>query len=227
MHPAIDEVRRLKEFQPPQPSVWDNLMKQPWIEQLWKDLSKALEVFLNQIKEAFGHIRPKGLEAHLPENIRDIFSGLIGFILILIGLYALYLVLGWLLECKQGQEEKKSEAIGIFEHKLLINSAHHYQVAQEQAGQQHYKTALQQLYMATLCLLDETAVIRYEATRTNLEYQHTLTSQSRAELKQLFGSMAQRFESIHYGNHLASQEQFERSHHDYESFQAKLLVSHE
>lgn len=225
IHSALEEVRRMKEFQPPQPSPFEDLLKQPWIKKLFHDFGESLDRVLKGIGDLLGQVRPEGMP-HLPQNIRDIFSGFIGFILVLVGLYAFYLLLTLFLRWKAVKTDNKSENVRLFEQTQLINSAHHYQQANQAASGGNYEAGIRELYMATLCLLDENALIPYEVTRTNLEYQRSLAEKARTDLKSIFFQLAQRFEAIRYGNQPAGAEHFKKSHQDYWNFQEKLPVTH-
>jgi hypothetical protein len=170
-------------------------------------------------------IHPSGLN-HLPENIREVFSGFIAFLIVLLSLYAFYIILGWLLQFKERLAPKLAPEARQFEETLLINSAYHYQQAQAAAHSQHFQEALRQLYMATLCLLDEQAVVPYSVTRSNLEYLHSLEqvteaqSKSPTELKAAFSALARRFEAARYGNQPVDIGQFEASQANYTIIQA-------
>ncbi|WP_373532372.1 DUF4129 domain-containing protein [Vampirovibrio sp.] len=223
IHPALEEVRRLPEFQPPSPSPVDEWLKQPWIQKLFKEAGQALEQMLKGIGDIFGRIRPEGIP-HLPQNIRDIFSGFIGFLLVLAGLYACYLLITLVLRWQNQKGKPPLEKPRFFEQTLLINSTSHYQQAQQAADKGNYKDGIQALYLATLCLLDETQLMPYELTRTNREYQRGLAEQSRLDLKQAFVNLARVFEGIRYGNQTADLAQFQASHQHYQYFQEKLAV---
>lgn len=231
IHRSLDEVRHMREFQPPQPNWLDELLKQPLIQQLRKTLGHWLEQALKDIGHLLSQIHPSGLN-HLPENIRDVFSGFIGFLVVLLSLYAFYLVLGWLLQLKETRAPKSPQGARQFEEALLINSAYHYQQAQAAAKENQFQEALRQLYMATLCLLDEQAVVPYTVTRSNLEYLHSLEvateskPASRSELKLAFSELARRFEAARYGNQPVDISQFEASQANYNTIQAMAVAAH-
>jgi hypothetical protein len=225
IHAALEEVRRLPEFQPPQVSPFDAWLNKLWSEKLFKDLGQAIEKLFKGLNDLFSQIRPEGMP-HLPQNIRDIASGFIGFVLVLAGLYALYLLLTLFLRWKKERNQSRQTAPRFFEQTPLINSTYHYQQAHQAADMGDYKEGIQALYMATLCLLDETKMMPYELTRTNLEYQRGLTELSRLDLRLGFASLARQFEGIRYGNQPAGLQQFQASHQHYQHFQEKLAVPH-
>lgn len=225
IHPALEEVRKLKEFQPPQPSPLDEWLKnQPWLKQVSDTFGDLLEAFFSNIGKLFGNIRPEGM-LHLPQNIRDVFSGFIGFILILAGLYAFYLLLTLILRWKEGRSKNRPENARLFEETVLVNSEHHYRNARQAAQAKDYGTGIRELYMATLCLLDEKTLVPYNTSLTNLEYQASLSQQA-DPVRSNFGSLAKRFESVRYGGRPADPAQFEHTHEAFQQLQSGLTVKH-
>lgn len=226
IRPALEEIRRLPEFQPPPPSPLDELLKQPWIKKLYDAAGQVLEDFLKAIGKFLGKAQPHWMP-DLPQNIRDLFSIFISFMLILAGLYGVYLLLTLLIRWREGRQVNNDPAVArFFEESLLITSEHHYQKACQAAQKGDYQEGIRELHMASLCLLDEKAIIPYESARTNLEYQHQLSEQARGDLKQDFQAMAQTFEGIRYGKQPAGAEQFQNSHVRFETFQNHLKVPH-
>jgi hypothetical protein len=224
MHRALNDVQQMPEFQPAKPSWLDELWKQPLIKKFGHQIGQVIHQALRQVMLWLSKLKPTGL-SHLPENIRDIFSGFVGFILVLVGLFALYVLLGWLLRLKEKAFAQTTAPTRLLENVLLVSSTHHYGQAQAAAEASDYETALKQLYMATLCMLDERKVAPYEATRTNLEYSALLgQGQGASELgditlKQSFERMARRFESVCFGLRHISPGQFEQSRSEYQRMQ--------
>lgn len=228
IHRAMEEVRRMPEFQPPQPNWLDELWKQPWIKQISQTLGKAFHQLGHWLHGLFSHFKAVNL-SHLPEGIRDIFSGFVGFLLVLACLFALYTVLGWLVRLKEKKLSAPQSEPRLLDRELLVNSDHHYRQALLSAEQKAYDAGLQQLYMATLCLLDERKIAPFEVTRSNAEYA-ALLEQSRAgvvpgngALKRYFINMARQFEAMRYGLRPISLGQFETSCTDYQALRS--LVS--
>lgn len=225
IHPALEEVRKLKEFQPAQPSPIDEWLKQqPWLKQVTKTFGDLLEQFFDGIKNLFGKFHPEGLP-HLPQNIRDTFSGLSGFLIALVGLYAFYLFLTFLLRWQERKKAEQPATTRIFEEILLINSQHHYQQAQQAALNHEYASGIRELYLATLCLLDEKALVPYTIARTNLEYQDQLHETASPKVETSFTQVAQKFEAMRYGKQKAGSTQFESSDQAFQSLQTSLSVS--
>jgi len=224
LHRALDEVRRMREFEPPQPGLLDEWLKQPWIQDLTHRLSQQFNEVLKHLAELLAKLKAPGM-AHLPENIRDIFSGAVGFLIVMVGLFTVYTLLGWLLRRKQLKTPKPGQPAKVFEQSLLIDSTHHYQQAQQAAETRQYDEALRQLYMATLCLLDERAIVPYQSARTNLEYlEHLAQAGSRsnqAELKAAFEQLAQQFEASRYGHQSVQKANLDQSCQAYSAIQAE------
>ena len=224
IHRALEQVRQMPEFEPPKPNWLDELWKRPEIRKLSHQVGDAIHQVLKSLFGWLEKMKPPGL-SHLPDNIRDIFSGFVGFLLILAGLFALYVLLGWLLRLRERNEPILPPEARLLEQVLLVSAEHHYQQALAAAEGEDYEAALKQLYMATLCFLDERKIAPYEATRTNWEYL-TLLERSRqpsnpgdADLKACFERMARQFEAVRYGMQPMSQGQFEKSRSDYQSMQ--------
>jgi hypothetical protein len=234
IHRALNEVREMPEFQPAKPSWLEELGKHPWFKTLSHQVGDALHHVFKAIADVFSHLKPPGL-SHLPENIRDIFSGLIGFILVLVGLFAVYLFLGWLLRLKEKKAPPPPPQARLLEQVVLVSSSHHYQQAQLESEKGDFEAALRHLYMAALCLLDEQKVAPYEATRTNLEYQALLAETAGAagglqghgknSVKNCFARLARQFEAVRYGMLPVSREQLGHTRLDYEQLQQ--LVGHQ
>jgi hypothetical protein len=225
IHRATDEVRHMQEFQPPQPNWLEEWLKQPWIKHLQQSIGHWLEQGLNALKHLLGQIRPIGVN-HLSTHIRDVFSGFIGFLIVLLALYAFYIILGWVVRLRERKAPKPPSPARRFEETLLIHSEHHYRLAQQAAQQQHYPEALRQLYMATLCLLDEQAVVPYTVTRSNLEYLQSLETAAQQrdghELRAAFAELAKRFEAAHYGNQPVDAHLFQASQGHYQTIQTQV-----
>lgn len=222
IHPALKEIRQLPEFQPPTPSPLDALWKHPWIKK-WVNLAgQWLDGVLKSLKKLLDQTTPS-LMPDLPQNIRDLFSVFITFVLILAGLYGIYLILTLLLRWQEQKRQKNSpQAPRFFEESLLINSGHHAENAAMAAQAGDYTRGVRELYMASLCLLDESGLIPYEAARSNLEYQQNLAQKTRSDLKSPFQSIANSFERTHYGRQPANALYFERSQMQFKNFQRNL-----
>jgi hypothetical protein len=229
VHRALDAVRAMKEFQPPQPSWLDELLKLPWIKQLQQSAGHWLDEAMKALKHLLSQIHPIGI-SHLSSNIRDVFSGFIGFLLVLLALYALYIILGWLVHLTEKRKPKPPAEARRFEETVLIDSDYHYRQAQEAARQNHYPEALRQLYMGTLCLLDEQAVVPYAVTRSNLEYLRSLElaklqqSDRKPELRSAFAELARQFEAAYYGKQPVDAGQFEATQAQYKAIHAAVAA---
>ncbi len=233
LHPALEAVRQMKEFQPPRPGLLDELLKHP----LLKQLSAQAEALMNQLTKAlqrlFGQVHLPGV-ANLPDNMRDIFSGFIAFILVLMGLYAFYILLGWLLKIKTRKAKAVPDVLPGAGQALLVSAEHHYAQALKASRKNRYPDAVRQLYLATLCLLDEQSVVPFETARSNLEYIRALAQQSPVDLKQAnlkqsdlkaaFIRVAHQFEAARYGNQPVQNEQWQQCEQDYRQLRTQVNV---
>lgn len=223
----------MPEFQPPKPNWLEEFWKQPMVKKLSHQLGEMFHEAFNSLRQLFSHVSPPGID-HLPDSIRQIFSGFVGFLLVLLGLFALYFFLGWLLRLRERSIEEAPPPARVLDQVVLVNSVHHYRQAQSLADKQDYAEALRHLYMAMLCLLDERKLAPYEATRTNLEYlsllaQHGSGNQAPEGLPEHFARLARQFEAVRYGMQSLGAGQFDQSCADYKSLQAVIAAggSHE
>lgn len=226
MHPALEEVRRLKEFQPPTPSPLEEWLKQnPWIKQLTKTFGDTFEQLINSLKKLLGSLHPEGIPS-LPQNIRDIFSGLSGFLIALVGLYAFYLLLTFLLHFQEKKKNALPLPIRVFEETLLVNSDHHFRQSMEAAQENLYDRGIRELYLATLCLLDESRLVPYTAARTNQEYGQQIQESAKPNTLVNFITVASKFEMTHYGGRAANATLFSTSQKAFQSLKTGLSVPH-
>lgn len=222
---ALDEIRYMKEFQPPQANPLENLLEQPSLKELGQKISHAFTTLLDALARLLSkaHV-PKAY--HLPEAIKDIFSGFIGFMLVLAGLFTLYLLLGWILRLTDRAEQAKKKEIRIFDDTLLTDSAQHAKDAQRYAQEGNYTEGIRQWYLALLCLLDETQVVPFSKTRSNLEYRDLMLA-SPDQWSGLFEHLAHQFERVRYGQVPGEKSQFQQCQHWYEQLkQGVAKASH-
>lgn len=202
LRPALEEVRRMSEFQPPQPAWTDEIFRHPLVRSILDAIDKGFDQLAKSLYKALNNLKAPGLE-HLPENIRDIFNGFLLFCIVLLLLYALYLLLSLLLRLQRERKEKPPAAANARKERP-VSSAHHHARAEEAARSGHYDLALRELYVATLCLLDERAVAPYAETATSGEYlgrlSHKIRSESRLQpILSPFERLSWVFETSRYG----------------------------
>lgn len=206
LHPALNEVRRMPEFQPKSPGWLDELLKQPWARQLSERASHFMDQVLEGINRFLSHIRPPGV-SNLPENIRDLFSGFIAFLFVLMLLYAFYLLLGSLLQLRESRRTEVLPAPRKVGESLLVSSGHHAGNAAKLAKDGRYEAALRELYLSLLCLLDESRLVPFERARSNREYLEHLQHQDRG-IGQDFQKLARQFEASRYGRQPMTAERY-------------------
>ncbi len=235
LHPALQTVRQMPEFQPPQPSWLDQLRELPAFKKLSHDMGHLWHQFWAKLWGWLSHMKPLGT-SQLSAHLQNGYSYLVGAVLILVGLFVIYLVLGWLVRWREGAARKPLPPVRLLDEVLLVNAEHHYQQALRAADAAEYALALRQLYMATLCLLDERKLAPYEATRTNLEYLALLKAgltagakgapplaevqpaavQDVEAMQSAFARLARHFESVRFGLQPVSVTQFEQSRVDFQ-----------
>src|SRR5690606_22873994 len=130
-----EQVRRMDEFQPPQPGPFDELLKHPWIQSFNRQAEEMLHNALEAIRQALIKISPSAA-VYMPENILHLFSGFVGFLLILLALYVFYLILTTMVRlADRTRPAPATRRERIVAETLLVDSGHHYRQARLLADQ--------------------------------------------------------------------------------------------
>jgi Domain of unknown function (DUF4129) len=225
IHPALEQVRRLPEFQPSAPSWLDALQQHP----LFQQVSKSIDRLLHQMTEALAHLLSKmalpGLAAEVPKHIQSVFNGVLGFLAVLLALYILYLVAGLVL---QGQKwrfpwQKPASATAA---ERALSSRQHWTQAQRCAQEGNYDEGIRQLYLAAIFKMDEDDWIAFEASRSNREYQVALSGlgspNREPSPKARFQDLSTAFEQVSYGHQKAKLAGFEQCKTAYDDLKRLL-----
>lgn len=216
VHAALQHVQGLSEFQPPQPSPiqsWlEKLMAHPMVTHFQDMLRTMWAQFWDKVGGLLGKLAPALVEKlHLPPMMAKVFGWTICALLALIAMVGLYYLLGWIK--RQMAPKVRDTAIEKrFEETLLISSQHHAQEAKRLAQNNQLDLAIRELYLATLCILDESGLVRFEASRTNLEYRQLLRPQASGEATiPAFQAIAGTFEASRYGHRTLQPQDFDSS----------------
>jgi hypothetical protein len=233
IHRALNDIRQMPEFQTGKPNWLEEFWKRPEIHKFTHQMGDLLHQTLKALLGWLAHVQPPGL-SHLPENIRWIFSVFVAFVLVLCALFGLYLFLGWLLKRRDKLSIPANANPQLSEQVQPLNSRHHTREAKRAADEARYELALQHLYMASLCLLDEHKIAPFEANRTNLEYLALLekskltstgVSSALAEQPKLpacFRMISNQFEAVRYGLQPLHAGQYAQSFSSYQALQSAL-----
>lgn len=89
-----------------------------------------------------------------------------------------------------------------------ITSASALQQAQSFSQQGDHRMAVRYLYLSTLLLMEERGLLRYDRSKTNLEYLESI--RDHPQLTRVFGSVVQVFDRVWYGYRPIDQETFDR-----------------
>jgi hypothetical protein len=206
LHPALEDIRHMREFLPEQPSQLEKWLEQPAFKEFGQQLNKLLNHFSEELARALSGLKVPG-SAKIPDFAQDLLSGFIGFIIVLSALFALYVLLGLFLKWTERAEKAPQAISSQLDELPLKSAAFHKQEAQKAAERGDYSTGIRHWYMALLCLLDETQFIPFSKTRSNLEY-GVLLKARRQDLHSPFEQLATCFESLYYGNGTGNEEQF-------------------
>lgn len=225
IHPALEQVRHLPEFQPPAPNWLDALQQHP----LFQEVSKHIDRLLQQVTEALAHLLSRmalpGLAAEVPKHIQTVFNGILGFLGILIALYILYLVTGLILQGRKLRLPWQKSALSP-EAERGFTSRQHWAQAQRFAQEGNYAEGIRQLYLAAIFKMDEDDWIVFEASRSNREYQTALSGLGHPDrepsLKTRFKDLSTAFEQVCYGHQKAKLAGFEQCKTAYDDLQRLL-----
>jgi hypothetical protein len=197
--PAVESVRQSGAFEPPQPeSPIASLKNIPEIRAFFDWLQDAIDALMNHL---LGWFSPLNIPIAEESTglLSDVYTYTVIGLLIFIATVLLYLTLSLirklLIRPPSSPKAPRKTADGT----ELLNSQRHLQQAQVLAKTHAYNQAIHQLYLAMLCHLDETHVVPFETTRTNLEYLAVLKHQPAPQRAESFGLIARAFESVHYG----------------------------
>lgn len=223
VHPAAEQVRQMAEFAPPQPGLMDRLMELPWMEE-WANRAKTgLQSLIEKFRDLFGQV-DTGSGENLPPYLLDVVSMAAGLLLLLLGVFAFYLMLGYLRRLL-AERQPKSGGIGkVFEDVLLVDAAHHRARAGDFARDGRIDLATRELYLALLCLLEERQVLSFEPTRSNAEYRTAL--ERRSDVLQAFSGIAGVFEQSRYGGHPVTEVQYKLCEASYQEAERTLTAPH-
>lgn len=184
----------------------DNWLDQfPLLKKLILDtryfISKFFEGLFKTLSKALPDVKPlAGLSSAASKTISLVVSALFGFI----GLVALFFILRWWLAYLENKRPEKARMLNKqFDDTLLINAAHHWQEGETFAKQGNFSEAIRQTYLATLCLFDESKLLAFDESWTNIEYQQALSYKKNVpqESKPTFSVLASYFEFSRYGHY--------------------------
>jgi len=139
-------------------------------------------------------------------GVRDIVT-VLGFIFVVVVLFFFLrtLMSNWVAET---QLPNSIEGAALTSSTALIQ-------AQRLASQGDYRTAVRQLYLASLLLLDERGVLRYDRTLTNREYLSAVKNEPKTQ--SALEPIIDTFDRTWYGFGAVDQAEFEKYRHQVES----------
>ncbi len=213
IHDSMEKVRQMGELQPEKGSpLLEGLP--PEMRQFIQNMLERINGMMDTISGFFKRILPEidlgeGVDPTLVQTVIQYVT--IGLLLILAGFVFFFILLQIKKRWAQHASHmpKPASFIGEQDGQLLVSSRSHMEKAQALAESEHYAEGTRELYLATLCLLDETQVVPFEANRTNLEYirriqtlpaSKTASEGFQAFFEKRFGHIAFAFEGIRYGH---------------------------
>ena len=215
IHQALSVIRNA---QAPKDDGW--LEQFPLLKKLVLDVRYFINQFFENLFKAFSKALPDikpfvGLSGAASKTISIIVSALFAFI----GLIALFFILRWWLAYLENKRPQKPRTLNKhFDDSLLINTEHHWQEADTFARQGHFSEAIRQVYLATLCLFDESKLLPFDESWTNIEYQQALSYRKNVpqDSKPLFSSLALHFEYARYGHYQPNEADYQDAAEKYQ-----------
>lgn len=159
--------------------------------------SNALNDWLNQILEwidQFLNSTASGIA-----SVRDVVT-ILGFVIVVVVLF--FFLRTWLSNWVAETQLPKSVQ------GAALTSSNALAQAQRLASQGDYRTAIRQLYLASLLMLDERGVLRYDRTLTNREYLNAVKNEPKTQ--SALQPIVDRFDRTWYGFESVDQKEFEQ-----------------
>jgi hypothetical protein len=216
IHPALEQVRRMPEFQPPPPGWLDHLEKWPWVQALSRQVEDLLQTLTNALAQWLSQLSLPGGAAQLPVHIREAFQALLAFLLLIAALYVVYVLSGLLLRGMDGWSRRRrpdERTAHSLSSSACLAQARHW------AEQGRYDEAIRQLYLAALSLLDERKLVPFEESRSDREYRAALSRRpgwnDGSSALPPFARLADAFEAVRYGQKPGALPIFQRCEESY------------
>jgi hypothetical protein len=236
IHSGIHQVQQMEAFRPKAPGLLESMLARfPRLQALVNTLGHQWENLLDTLRQnilQFG----KQLTSFLPEQIQHLFSFVMTVLVLMVGLIVLYWLLGILLHWKKDKTTTALQATqpASSSENSLQDTASHYQRALLLAEQSCYSSAIRQLYLASLCVLQEKQQVVIKANQTSGDVLQTLraifpdspagkknqdNTQSQVLLHS-FSCLARQFERSHFGSGLAGMGMFQQCLTHFEELKA-------
>lgn len=185
---ALTHILARPEFQwpPEQPSLID----------IW--LQRLLDAFFNLVTRLLPNSAAIGLEGSL---LNYILTGLVALVLAVILFYiSRSLLADWV---REGEIEMQSET---GDEALTVNTALRRAQTLSRAGD--YRAAVRYLYLSSLLLLEERRLLRYDRSRTNREYLHSVAHLP--QLATILRDVTEVFDRVWYGHQSLDEAAYDR-----------------
>jgi len=145
------------------------------------------------------------VDSNAMANLFKLFLYGIGIFCAGLGIYVLALRLG------QERSKRLISTSGASQVSLRLNSREWLSEADKLVAAQDWRSACRSLYMACLRLLDESAVVAFNPTRTNIEYYYALSGNS--SIQKVFRKLANLVDAFWFGDRVATGEDFDTCKH--------------
>lgn len=201
IHGALETVRQSNEFKPnAEQDPLEQLRNHPQVREFLDALQSTLETMVDAIRSFFSELpipKPNADAAFLDQVFIYALYGVMVFLLLFVFYVLLVVARQFLMHRRKSVLPSRVTSEGV----LLESVQAHRSRATALADAQQFGPAVHQLYLATLCLLDESRRVPFETYRTNREYlEEPGLADSPASARSDFSTVARQFEAVHYGH---------------------------
>jgi hypothetical protein len=222
IHGALDFVRLRPEFQVrKEDTFWQDLMKEPWVKDLKKQLNDVLDAVGDLMSKAFSGVKFPEIKPETPW-FDQVFAYAVYIALVLLALFLFYLVLSFIKNSLGRQKPVAALPQSQTKPLVLHSSQHYFQEAQKAWAAQQWSEVSRLYYWAGLSLLNEKAYLSLKANRTNREYVTHLKNAQKQYAVSPFESLVKPFEKNFYGGIDLTQQEAETSLQAWQSLQGTL-----
>lgn len=223
IHGALDFVRLRPEFQVrKEDTFWQDLMKEPWVKDLKKQLNDVMDAVGDLMSKAFSGVKFPEIKPETPW-FDQVFAYAVYIALVLLALFLFYLVLSFIKNSLGRQ--KTVVALPQRQAKAMVihSSQHYFQEAQKAWASQQWSEVSRFYYWAGLSLLNEKAYLSLKANRTNREYVNHLKNAQKQYAVSPFELLVKPFEKNFYGGMDLTQQEAEVSAEAWQSLQGVMM----
>lgn len=168
IHHGIEQVQNMAGFQQNKPDFWDEVLNSSAAKSFLKVLSEQGDAWLDSLKKLLLSLRVP-LAEFLPVQMQHVFSMMLMGLMLALVLFLSYLLLGFFTRGRgRGRPSDNHQRLTDGSHPSRLQARQAYEgQASWYSKQRDYQHAIHQLYLASLCLLNERQWLTVEEAQTN------------------------------------------------------------